>query len=446
MVSKEPTPTYLALKRVALHLLLILGGTILIEALLARFIAARPSMQNVEWWRSLAGLMDRYGFFNVWTPYPPVFPTLFHAMNQIVPEGYLQTAWVVFNVCLLLGQACLIFAITRHLLGNSEKSLPVSGLAAFTYLAAMWRPRSIVLMGPWMDQFDYLPTFLLLLGLLLLLKRRETGSAVACGIGIMTKVFPGLLILLALPILGWKRGLRYAAAAAAICVVIALPFALSNGKIFLSTYRWSASRPPWESVWAYAFPALYSREPLANVPATPSPERSERFFTAPYGRDNAGPSLDGATESRMKPVDTITFSLTLFCLAAAALMLARGGAPSPVKLCRTSLVMVLALLLFSKGFSSYFIVWAAPLLCILYPGAQGFGLCALLILLGNAELLGLMARWAEINGDTHTFARLTAFGSSTAIFWGSIFAREICLLLIAGHQLLMLRSNREITI
>ncbi|MDP6356037.1 MAG: hypothetical protein QF473_13080, partial [Planctomycetota bacterium] len=31
------------------------------------------SQANVWWWTALSTLADRNGFFNVWTPYPPVF-------------------------------------------------------------------------------------------------------------------------------------------------------------------------------------------------------------------------------------------------------------------------------------------------------------------------------------------------------------------------------------
>ena len=429
--------------RAVVHLFLMLLGVVAVHAFLYAFAGSRPPMQNVRWWQAIAGLMDAHGFFNVWTPYPPVFPTLFYAAHRVLPASSIGTAWQIFNIALVLGQAALVFAIGRKIVpGSPAASLKVSALAAFAYLVAMWQPRSAVLLGPWMDQFDYLPTLLLLLGLLLLLNGRDLPSAIVCGIGVMTKLFPGVLLLAALPYLGLKRGVRYAATALATCLIITTPFLIANSKAFTSTYRWSASRPAWESVWAYAFPAYDDREPLSNVPETLSPELAAGKFARPYDPRADRVEQYRAQTEKWDPANQVTVALQVVAMAAMALVMGRRR--TPTGLCRGVLLLVLAFLFFSKGFSSYFLVWLAPLLCLVYPGAGGFGFSAALILLGNVELIGLRGQLAQIYGNPDAINYYTKLGPPGFLFWGAIFVRQGILAAIVAHQIHRLWNNREI--
>ncbi|HUW32307.1 MAG TPA: hypothetical protein VM223_11910, partial [Planctomycetota bacterium] len=313
----EPTSIIRA-GRISLHLALIAAGVVGMHLFLWAFADRRPGMQNVQWWQAIANLMHARGFFNVWTPYPPVFPAIFHLASSMLPAGTIRIAWQTCNILLLIGQAALIFVLVRRLLSDgTESPVKVSLLAVLAYVAAMWQPRSMVLLGPWMDQFDYLPAFLMLLGVFLLVRSgrtqgsplrtqnpthadgrtqgsplrqqatwQETASAVMCGIGIMTKLFPGFLVLAAWPLLGWRRGLRYAGIALAVCVVLALPSAIANREMFISPVRYTSNRPAWESVWAYAFPAFGSRDPLLAMPPAPHPKLAGEIFTKPYRAEN----------------------------------------------------------------------------------------------------------------------------------------------------------------
>ena len=416
-----------------------------VQVFLWVFAGSRPPMRNVEWWKALAAAMAKHGFFNVWTPYPPVFPALFYGLYRAVPETWLLPIWQVANTCLLLGQAALVFAIVRRISpGSSRAALHSAFVASFAFIVVMFQPRSLVLLGPWMDQFDYLPTFLLLLGLFLLMRRQGAASALICGIGIMTKIFPGVLVFAAFAMLGWKRGLRYAAIAAAVCIIVAAPFLFTNSDAFLSTYRWSADRTPWESVWAYAFPGRGTRELLANLPEARSPALIEQRFAIPYKPQEDAPAED-VPHRPSNLVNRLTMSLMAVSMILISVLVARTKERDPADLCRGALVLVLAFLIFSKGFSSYFVVWAAPLICIAYPGAGGFAICALLILLGNTELMGVAARAAQVFGDREGVAQFTRLGMPHVLFWRSIVYREMIIIVIAGHQIVRLWKSREVT-
>ncbi|HUW34501.1 MAG TPA: hypothetical protein VM223_23080 [Planctomycetota bacterium] len=108
--------------------------------------------------------------------------------------------------------------------------------------------------------------------------------------------------------------------------------------------------------------------------------------------------------------------------------------------------MLIGFLLCSKGFSTYFIVWIVPLLCIAYPGAGGFALSAALVLLGNVELLGYMGRFYQGLGNRDAVIFFTKLGPPGFQFWGAIFIRHIILMAVAVHQLHRLWNNREIAV
>ena len=453
------TTSMLRAGRISLHLALIALGVAAMHVFLWQFAGRRPEMQNVQWWQAIAGLMDARGFFNVWTPYPPVFPAIFYAASRVLPPENVVPAWQACNAVLLIGQAGLIFLLVRKLLPEgTESPVKVSLLAVLAFVAAAWQPRSMVLLGPWMDQFDYLPAFLMLLAVFLLVNRYETASAIVCGIGIMTKLFPGLLVLAAWPLLGWRRGLRYAGIAAAVCVALALPSAIANRQMLASPIRYTASRPPWESVWAYAFPA-FSRDPLAAMPPAPHPQIAADVFTKPY-RAEDDPQLRfwANTWGPRRSFDpTNLIALPLFAVIAAITfagtirnrrqesgdrrqtreghLLTTGPCLLAKPVIRNLLILLIAFLLCSKGFSTYFIVWVVPLLCIVYPGAAGFGISAALVLLGNVELLGYMSRVVQEIGNREAVIFFTKLGPPGFQFWGAILVRTAILAGMIVHQM-----------
>jgi len=243
-----------------------------------------------------------------------------------------------------------------------------------------------------------------------------------------------------------------------VCAAIAAPFLAADSDAFLSTWRWSADRIPWESTWAWMFPGHGTRYPVANLPEIRSPQLIEQQFAQPY------PTGDEA-EPRGNSVNLITVALGTAATLVAGFFLARArrrnldfladaGAAT-----RMTLVFLLILMVFSKGFSSYFLVWAAPLICAACPGAGGFALCGLLVVLGNTELLGILADNATIAAARANFEGnsenlryfndclkfYTRLGSPYVLFWRSIWFRWLMLAAVAGYQMNGLLRNRETT-
>jgi len=391
-------------------------------------------MHNVQWWTWLAELMREHGFFRVWTPYPPVFPALFHLGHSLLAAGLshdqavarMTAAWVAANCLLLAACAGLVFAICRAM-GRPKTQ---AALAAAAVLVANLSWRSAILIGWNMDQMEYLPLALLLGGLLALMRRRHVLAAGLAALGAATKLFPAVLLPLILIDARGKGRWVCGGVFVAVCAGLCAPGLVADAPTFLSTYRWSGDRPAWETPFRYpwqpffAEPITPQRHRLLRTPRHALPPMHFRkwymadLFAKPYAPPHV---LRSELDLARRPSGLVRFGLPLLTLAAgvAALAFCGRGLSREERLATTTLVLVLVLLVFSKGVSSYFIVWVMPLVCIRLGGLRGFVVCALLLLVGNAEI-------AAFGASRYP----TTTARADTLFWAAIFARHALLALL----------------
>jgi hypothetical protein len=150
----------------------------LLQGLLWVLHTSPVSRPNIEWWTAISTLASDRGFFNVWTPYPPLFPTLHYALFHAVgadpgtlaahffrgdPSGQtaaaqavstLRVVWIVLNALLLAGQSFLIYHIARP---NRPRPDALLAASAFALFHLTWPHRMSI--GITADQFDALPNF-----------------------------------------------------------------------------------------------------------------------------------------------------------------------------------------------------------------------------------------------------------------------------------------------
>ena len=368
-------------------------------------------MANVGWWTDVANLMARQGVFNIWTPYPPIFPVLFYALSSLtgasVPAN--TVAWQCFNLVLLAGIAGLVFSVVRRRAGRETAVISVVG---YCLVNLSWA--GSILVGPWCDQFDYLPILLILVSLLLLLRGRTHWSAVVCGVGAVAKVFPAIMLFVAASRLKGRAVLAYFATVAAVALAVCLPFLIVNHRSFLSTYAWSASRHGWETVYLWPRDVRDPNVLKGCFPPMATREQMESLFAKPYDK-----SMDEQAAAR-EPWHMAALPFVCLAFLVAGVVLSRRSAGEPEHAFRATLLMLLIFLIFAKGISSYFVLWLMPFLCIVYPGFAGVGMCAALLLVGNLE-----------------FFRFPSF------FWLAIWLRHFLLVVLAWHQASALFRNRR---
>jgi len=317
-------------------------------------------------------------------------PQVVQVVRRVV--GRTTTVQIVANVTLLLVQASLIWRLLSCLDPPVPRRRLIEAACGFVLFSLSFH--STIGVGTAGETFDYLSICLYLSGVLLLLRGSHRTAAVVTAVGIMTKVFPGLLIPLYWGRLGFSpRAIGWTALAILLCLLISAPFLLADPPIYWSSFRLLAARDGWESVWTY---------PKIVLPFNPAPPDMPGLFDIPM------PSVGGQGEAG----GGIQAGLTIAVLTGLSWFFRRRMQRAEgLTLC--ALLYLIVLLFFAKGFSSYFISWLFPLLFVVYRPFAASLLVCLFLLVGNLELVEGSPDWP--------------------FYWTSIFARQALLLLIALH-------------
>jgi len=325
------------------------------------FVEQAPDIGDYLRWGALAD-SGQYPFVHYWSEYPPLFGWMMiglYRLSTLLPAWkFDQRLWlsVVLQIALTLcdvGSLILIYAIARRL-GSRARAVRTAALFAASFIAAYAA-------SSW---FDSAPAFFMLLALYLALRDQWIGSGVVVGIGMLTKIIPLVVIPLTLRrITAWRPLIKYVIALGATVLIVVLPFFLIRSDFILAFLRSTLNRPTWLSVWA--------------------------LFDGNYQYGIAVPLID-----RFSPVNIGTPPQTqlpwlLINLAFLAIFLfiytRRADWRKPINSIALGGLTVNLFLLWSKGFSGQFIVYAFPFLVLLLPNLRGVFYTALLSLLWVAE-------------------------------------------------------------
>lgn len=377
-------------KRNYIKLIIITFLFVILQVILSKIVTVDTSLANVQWWIVMGDVMKNNGFFNVWTAYPPFFPILFY-FCFLISKGnanIILGLWPFFNIILISLISFLIFKIVYNL--NKKKG--VAFVTAFGYFIINLSWKSAVLVGINSDQFDYLPTLMMVLALYFLLKDKISSSSIFSALGCMTKIFPAILLPIAFFQTGKRKKVKYLLIFILVCIIIVLPFLIINPKVFLSTFYWSSSRYNWETVWTF---------PEKIYPPVPNPND----FVNPMSH------VIKTGGNYLFYIALVSFLLTFYFL--------RNKIKDNKDIIKSSLILLSLLLIVSKGISSYFILWIMPLISLVYVGVSGFVILFFLIFIANLEFVG-------------------------NLFWVSIFARHFLLLGLFIHQIRLISKKYKL--
>jgi hypothetical protein len=317
------------------------------------------------WGGLMAGHAVPYRDFRI--EYPPgALPMFLGPVYLRKLAGYHGTYYEWFRVELLviglLAQVAMAYALAQ--LGASRRrayaALCVAGIGP-------------ALLGPIaLARFDYWPALLAVAAIAALVARRPM---LACGFaaaGAAVKVFPALLIPLALIELWRRRGARGAAEGAALAVAVAgalsVPFAIVAPHGMSWALQRQLHRPlQVESLGAAFFAAAHQ---IAGV---------HLHVVKSAGSDNlvgSGPQL----------ASTLSGVLTFVALLVVYGLYVRGPGTRE-DLAAASIAAITAYIAFSKVFSPQYLVWLIPLVPLL-GGRRGLRASALLLV-----ILGMTQIW-----------------------------------------------------
>jgi 4-amino-4-deoxy-L-arabinose transferase-like glycosyltransferase len=359
-------------------------------------------------------------FLHYWYEFPPVFPFLSLSLYWLTAastdaiHSYLYALAVVM-LAFDAGSLVLLYRISDRLWDNRTAIL-----TALVYVAL-----PVGMVYTWRT-FDSLTTFWMLLALNWLLRAMDNDprrrrwnlqSAVALGIGAMTKYMPVLLLPAAWAFLPTRSALRHTLALILVALLILGPFLVISPEFGFASLKAQAAKSSWQTVWA--------------------------LIDGNYGTGNVGPDVEHfdpalATKLQGNPA-RIPGWLTLIPFAAAGFYFfyrtrkwassdhpAAQPAASPHLQAVSLFTLTFALfLLWSKGWSPQWQMMLFPLVLLAFPGRNGTLFCILLGLISFLEWPTLLSRgmtewlWVTVVMRTALLAGLAvATAQSLRSGWG----------------------------
>jgi uncharacterized membrane protein len=345
---------------------------------------------DVRFYETWGGMMANhavpYRDFNI--EYPPGALITFIAPTYLRKlAGYHGTYYFWFRVELLvIGIAAL------HYLGASRRrtfwALCVAGIAP-------------ALLGPIaFSRYDYLPALLTVAAVAALAARRPTLACAFAGLGAATKVYPAVLIPLALIELWRVHGAR--AVARGIAMTVAVVAALCGPLVAVAPHgvSWALHRQLVRPLQVESLPAVLFA--VAHVIGGLHLHVAKRA-----GSDNligSGPDLAA----------TLSGIATVAAIAAVYVLYARSNRTRE-QLVVSCVAAVTAYIAFSKVFSPQYLVWLMPLVPLV-GGRRGVRATALLVV-----ILGMTQIWEPYR----YFAYYTTF---TPWLTSLVFVRDLLVL------------------
>jgi hypothetical protein len=283
-------------------------------------------------YRSYADLLraGRLPYLDFGFEYPPLaaLPLGLAGLAGTGEAPYAVGFAVLMAGCALVGQQ-----LAARLAGSGRERVVVAWLMALT---------PIVIGASLRTHFDALPIAIALGALLALSRGRPQLGLALLGVGTMTKLFPGLLAIVALAWLlarGERRAaVRGGAAFVAVVIAISLPFA---GAGYVDSFRFHVDRP----VQIESTPAsvLFA---LGGSAVTNTSLRPDRF------KSNG---LDGGHADAVQRVFAVLLVLALSGVVALA-----TRRPDARHLVSCGFAALLAFVALGKVFSPQYVIWLAP--------------------------------------------------------------------------------------
>ena len=272
--------------------------------------------------------------------YPPLaaLPLWLAGVFGRDPASIEWTFGVLMALCLVTGQQ-----LAARLAGGGRDGLAVAWLLVLT---------PVLIGASVRTHFDPLPVALALAGVLGLARGRHDLGFLLLGVGTMTKLFPGLLAVVALAWLvgrgDWRAALRGGAIFAAVIAAISLPLA---GAGYVDSFEFHLERPV--QIESTAASVLFA---LGGSDVTGTNLRPDRF------KSNG---LDGGHADTVEAVFAV-----LLALALAAIVLLAARRPGERHMVMCGFAALLAFVTLGKVFSPQYVIWLAPFAALAWVWGQ----------------------------------------------------------------------------
>jgi hypothetical protein len=338
----------------------------------ALFIAARLIILLSLPWKAISAYGDYWNFFNqsslgmpylhFWTEFPPIFPFLSKLIFELVDGRESAYSYALaFVISLFQAGSIAVFFNLEKKINPDQNGLP----RVWVYFALV-----IGLFYSW-SYFDPIAVFFLLLGIALILDRKDELAAVSIAAGVLTKWFP----LLVIPVL-WKtrpikEAFRITIFVIGIVILVWGALYLINPEMTGASLVSQVNKGSWETIWALFdnnirtgnFGAVINRQ-IANTAkiSTGNPSLIPSWLTLlVMGGLGLGLLLRSKNQSASWIVSFVGFSIVLFFL-------------------------------WSPGYSPQWVLYLLPFILLCLPEREAYLLGASLVLVNLLEWPVLLSR------------------------------------------------------
>lgn len=320
-------------------------------------------MSDFGYYRLLLNFTNQgfYPLVDFWVEYPPVFPWLamgLYRLSLLIPAWSQPGTWFFLLLSTVLaiaeaGSLIVFYALARRLYDRARAIR-----LAWIYVALLI-PVLTLFVG-----FDGLALLFLLWAVLLTLDQRPVGSAIAAGVGFMTKLVPVAAAPAALQHMSRRsQRIKYLLVISLTVLLIALPFLFAGPEYLLQSLKSPVVRSTWETVWALI----------------------DGYFSygVAGGWDRFDPAMAGAAQHPTRlPWLVITIGFGLFYLA---LYTRRVDWADRRRVVAFTALTQNLLTLYFKGYSPQFLVMLLPFIILLIPGWRGLAYALLLTAINLVE-------------------------------------------------------------
>jgi Glycosyltransferase family 87 len=390
---------------VYLAVLALLRLSLVLHHVLSEVVSPEQS-GDIPFYYQMVQLSDRglYSYVHFWSEYPPLFPLLVTGLYRGLATLGLNTQqdFTTALQLMLFGIEVANLVLLFHLI-NRVHGLRAARLATAIYAAC---PALVFFSSGW---FDPLAVLFSLAALWSITNKRAATAGVLIGLGILTKIYPGVLILTLPAALGWPGTRRAVAWTLGTIASVIAPLMLIRADLLLASFASMVTRPPWETVAAL----LNGNYMWGSVP-----DPQQRL-------EAASAFVTSGTPIALTVVPAILLGL--------AVLGARFALKKERQVYAVAALAVTSFVLANKGFSPQFIAWIIPMILLVWPNRTGLAYVVLLsvhFLMYDRVVFPTMVGYFETGQ--------VAFDAMAPLVWMSVLARTLILAAIALHLLVKL--------
>jgi hypothetical protein len=194
-----------------------------------------------DYWNYLRIAESGWPYINTWVEFPPIFPWITRILYLISPNqhGFEYLLAILFSL-VQAGSLYLFMRLTEKIIRDTNTRIAVDTIYAMITLVLPY--------GWW--TFDCLTILFIMLALVAFFDENDLLFGIAVALGILTKLFPALLLVLPIRYYPFRRMIKIIGIAGGIVLGVYLTFGTISSKMTIASVTSQFIKGSWETPWA----------------------------------------------------------------------------------------------------------------------------------------------------------------------------------------------------